>query len=85
MNKTVSLNSGYDMPLLGLGVYGITEDKAETAIASAVAGGYRLIDTASAYKNEEWIGRAIQRSGIRRDELFITSKVWNNAQRLGDI
>ena len=85
MNKTVSLNSGYDMPLLGLGVYGITEDKAETAVASAVASGYRLIDTASAYKNEEWIGRAIQRSGIRRDELFITSKVWNNAQRLGDI
>lgn len=86
LNNTVFLNSNFEMPLLGLGVYKATgENEAENAIASAVASGYRLIDTASVYKNEENVGRGIAKCGIPREELFITTKVWNTAQRLGDI
>ncbi|WP_156353277.1 aldo/keto reductase [Blautia glucerasea] len=74
------------MPLLGLGVYKATGDnEAESAIVNAVQCGYRLIDTASAYKNEENVGRGIARCGVPRKELFITTKIWNNAQRLGDV
>ena len=86
MNNTVFLNTNREMPLLGLGVYKATgENEAENAVISAVESGYRLIDTASVYKNEENVGRGIARCGIPRSELFITSKVWNTAQRLGDI
>ena len=85
MKETVFLNNDREMPLLGLGVYKTADDEAETAITAAVNAGYRLIDTASAYKNEESVGRAIAKCGIPRKDLFITSKIWNNAQRLGDV
>lgn len=74
------------MPLLGLGLYKATsEGEAESAIEAAVQNGYRLIDTASAYKNEENVGRGIARCGIPRRDLFVTTKIWNNAQHLGDV
>lgn len=74
------------MPLLGLGLYKITDNaEAETAITAAVQNGYRLFDTASAYKNEEFVGHALAKCGISRKDLFITTKIWNNAQRLGDV
>ena len=57
----------------------------QQAVAAAVEAGYRLIDTASAYKNEDSVGRAVASCGIPREELFITTKVWNTAQRIGDI
>lgn len=86
MTNAVFLNNARKMPLLGLGVYKATgENEAENAIISAVKCGYRMIDTASAYKNEENVGRGIARCGIPRKELFITTKIWNNAQRLGDV
>ena len=86
MENTVFLNTNREMPLLGLGVYKATgENEAENSIISAVESGYRLIDTASAYKNEENIGRGIARCGVSRGELFVTTKVWNTAQRIGDI
>ena len=85
MRESVFLNTDREMPLLGLGVYKTADNEAETAITAAVHAGYRLIDTASAYKNEESIGKAIAKGGVSRKELFITSKVWNTAQRLGDI
>ena len=85
MKETVFLNNDREMPLLGLGVYKTADGEAETAITAAVNAGYRLIDTASAYKNEESVGRAIAKCGIPRKDLFITSKIWNNAQRLGDV
>ena len=86
MTTAVFLNNDKKMPLLGLGVYKATkENEAENAIIHAVKCGYRLIDTASAYKNEEGVGRGIAKCGIPRKELFITTKIWNNAQRLGDI
>lgn len=80
------LNNQTTMPLLGLGVYKITDDaQVKTAISSAVQAGYRLIDTASVYKNEESVGNAIKSLSVPREELFVTTKVWNTAQRLGDI
>ena len=83
---SIELNSGNRLPLLGLGVYKATDPgEVEVALDCAFEHGYRMIDTASAYKNEEGVGRAIRSSGLKRDELFVTTKVWNNAQRVGDI
>lgn len=86
MTTSVFLNNDCTMPLLGLGLYKITDDaEAETAITAAVQNGYRLFDTASAYKNEECVGHALAKCGIPRKDLFVTTKIWNNAQRLGDV
>lgn len=86
MTTSVFLNNDRTMPLLGLGLYKITDNaEAETAITAAVQNGYRLFDTASAYKNEEFVGHALAKCGIPRKDLFVTTKIWNNAQRLGDV
>ena len=86
MTTSVFLNNECTMPLLGLGLYKITDDaEAETAITAAAQNGYRLFDTASAYKNEEFVGHALAKCGIPRKDLFVTTKIWNNAQRLGDV
>lgn len=82
----IHLNDGREMPLLGLGVYKATDnEELKQAISSAVSLGYRLIDTASFYKNEEGVGKAIQALDIPREDLFVTTKIWNTAQRIGDI
>lgn len=75
--KTVILNNGVEMPILGFGVYQI-EDQAlcEQCVYDAIIAGYRLIDTAAVYMNEEAVGHAIKRSGVKREELFITTKLW---------
>ena len=74
--QTVTLNNGVEMPILGLGVYQLTEPgECERVVSEALELGYRSIDTAASYRNEEAVGRAIAASGIPRDELFITSKV----------
>lgn len=85
ISKTIRLNNGVEMPLLGLGVYKALGNDAQQAVSCALEHGYRLIDTASVYKNEDGVGRALSSSSIPREELFITTKVWNTAQRLGDI
>ena len=73
----VTLHNGVKMPILGFGVYQIEDHAAcEQAVGQALAAGYRLIDTAAAYLNEEAVGRAIKKSGIPRQELFITTKLW---------
>ncbi len=73
----VTLNNGVEMPILGFGVYQITDqEECERSVLAALEAGYRLIDTATAYGNEEAVGRAIKKSGIPREELFITSKLW---------
>ncbi|MEU3464718.1 aldo/keto reductase [Streptomyces sp. NPDC006733] len=73
---SVTLNNGVEMPILGFGVYQIPSDRTERAVSDALAAGYRLLDTAAAYGNEEAVGRAIAASGIRREELFVTTKLW---------
>ena len=72
----VTLSNGVEMPILGFGVYQIPPDDTEQAVSDALEAGYRLIDTAEAYRNEQAVGRAIRASGIPRDELFVTTKVW---------
>ncbi len=73
---TVSLADGVEMPVLGFGVYQIPPEQTERAVADALAAGYRHLDTAAGYGNEEAVGRAIASSGIPRDELFVTTKLW---------
>ncbi|MEW4370945.1 aldo/keto reductase [Paenibacillus kandeliae] len=75
--QTVTLNNGVQMPIIGFGVYQIPDaQQCEDAVYDALMAGYRLIDTAAGYMNEEAVGRAIQRSGIPREQLFITTKLW---------
>jgi 2,5-diketo-D-gluconate reductase A len=73
---TVTLNNGVQMPILGFGVYQVPPEQTEQAVTDALAAGYRHIDTAAAYENEEAVGRAITNSGIPRHELFVTTKLW---------
>jgi len=93
----VTLNNGVRMPILGFGVFQVPDEHTEQVVIDALAAGYRAIDTAASYRNEEAVGRAIAKSGIPRDQLFITTKMWiqhtgedtakrefdNSLQRLG--
>ena len=72
----VTLNNGVKMPLLGYGVYQVTKEECEACVLDAIKVGYRLIDTAQSYFNEESVGNAIEKCGVPREELFITTKVW---------
>ena len=72
----VKLNNGIEMPILGYGVYQVTPEECERCVSDAISVGYRLIDTAQAYGNEEGVGNAIRKSSIPRKDLFITTKVW---------
>ncbi len=72
----VTLNNGVKMPKLGYGVYQVSPDECERCVSDAIAVGYRSIDTAQAYANEEGVGRAVQKSGVKREELFLTTKIW---------
>lgn len=74
--KYITLSNGVKMPMLGYGVYQVTKDECERCVLDALNVGYRLIDTAQSYFNEEEVGNAIVKSGIPRDEIFLTSKVW---------
>ena len=75
--KTVKLNNGVEMPILGLGVFKVSDpQECEDSVCEAIKAGYRLIDTAAAYENEEAVGRGIKKSGVDRQELFITTKLW---------
>lgn len=76
MQKVV-LNNGIEMPILGFGVYQVTDlEECERSVYEAIRTGYRLIDTAAAYQNEEAVGIAIQKSGVPREEIFVTTKLW---------
>lgn len=75
--ETVTLNNGIVMPILGFGVFQVTDlSECERAVVDAIEVGYRLIDTAASYENEEAVGRAIKRSGVPRAQLFVTTKLW---------
>lgn len=74
--KTVTLNNGVVMPQIGYGVYQVSPEECERCVSDALSVGYRMIDTAQVYRNEEGVGAAVRKSGIPRDELFLVSKVW---------
>jgi 2,5-diketo-D-gluconate reductase A len=77
---TIKLNDGHDIPQLGFGVFKVDPDQTERIVSDALEAGYRHIDTAAVYGNEVGVGRAIAASGIPRDELFVTTKLWNSDQ-----
>ena len=74
--ETIKLSNGVEMPVLGYGVFQVSPEECERCVSDAIEVGYRLIDTAQAYFNEEGVGNAIVKSGVPRNELFITTKVW---------
>jgi len=75
--QNVKLNNGVEMPILGFGMFQVTDlAECERSVVDAIQTGYRLIDTAQSYKNEEAVGKAIKQSGVVREELFITTKLW---------
>jgi 2,5-diketo-D-gluconate reductase A len=82
--QKLQLNNGVEMPILGFGVFQVTDaEVCERSVYEALRTGYRLIDTAAAYLNEEAVGKAIKRSGVAREELFVTTKLW--IQPFGDV
>ncbi len=86
ISETIKLSNGVEMPWLGLGVWrSIEGEEVENAVGWALEVGYRSIDTAAIYQNEKGVGRAIKESGINREDIFITTKLWNNDQRSGNI
>ncbi|WP_373101156.1 MULTISPECIES: aldo/keto reductase [Pasteurellaceae] len=74
--KSVKLNNGIDMPMVGFGVYQVSDEDTEKAVLEALKAGYRLLDTAAIYANEAGVGRAIKASGIPREDIFVTTKLW---------
>lgn len=74
--KTILLSNGVEMPLLGYGVYQVTPEACEQCVSDAISVGYRLIDTAQAYGNEEEVGNAVKKSGLPREEFFLVTKIW---------
>lgn len=74
--QTIKLNNGIEMPVLGYGVFQVSPEECERCVLNAISTGYRLIDTAQAYYNEEGVGNAVTRCGVPRNELFLTTKIW---------
>ncbi|MER8089426.1 aldo/keto reductase [Streptomyces sp. NPDC058316] len=77
---SITLNNGVEMPQLGYGVWQVPDDEAARTVATAIEAGYRSIDTAAIYENEKGTGRAVAASGVAREELFVTTKLWNSEQ-----
>ncbi len=77
---TLTLNDGRSIPQIGYGCWQIAEDHAPDLVGQAIKAGYRLIDTAAAYGNEVGCGRGIKESGVPRDQIFLTTKIWNDRQ-----
>ncbi|MER5278239.1 aldo/keto reductase [Streptomyces sp. NPDC002809] len=77
---SLTLNNGVEMPQLGFGVWQVPDDEATAAVATAIESGYRSIDTAAIYRNEVGTGKAIAASGVAREDLFVTTKLWNTEQ-----
>src|SRR3546814_20583286 len=77
---SIKLNDGHDIPQLGLGVWQASNDEAALAVRTALQAGYRHVDTAAIYNNEEGVGAGIRAAGVKREEIFVTTKLWNDAQ-----
>ncbi|MFE0458797.1 aldo/keto reductase [Kitasatospora sp. NPDC058965] len=78
---SITLNNGLAMPQLGFGVWQVADDEAATAVRTAIESGYRSIDTAAVYENEVGTGRGIREAGVPREELFLTTKLWNSGTK----
>jgi len=74
--KQITLSNGVEMPQIGYGVYQVSPDEAERCVSDALSVGYRMVDTAQAYANEEGVGNAVRKSGLKREEVFLVSKIW---------
>ena len=74
--KSIKLNNGVEMPTVGIGVFTFTSDEAESSVEVALKNGYRLVDTANAYVNERGTGRGIKKSGVAREDIFVSTKLW---------
>ena len=74
--QTLKLNNGVEIPILGYGVFLVDPKECERCVTDAIDTGYRMIDTAQAYYNEEGVGAAVKKSGIKREEFFLVTKVW---------
>jgi len=83
--KTVTLNNGVEMPIIGFGVFQIPDNETQAAVEAALAAGYRHLDTAASYGNEEAVGAAIKASGIAREDLWITTKLWIQHNPTGSV
>lgn len=83
--QNVTLNNGVEMPILGFGVFQIPDDETQAAVEAALAAGYRHLDTAASYGNESAVGSAIRASGVPRDELFVTTKLWIQHAPTGNV
>ena len=84
--QTIKTNNGIDVPMLGYGVFKVADgDQCYESVKTALSMGYRHIDTAAIYGNEESVGRAIKDSGVPREDIFLTTKVWNEIQRTGNV
>src|SRR3546814_4604680 len=77
---SIKLNDGHAIPQLGLGVWQASNDEAALAVRTALQAGYRHVDTAAIYNNEEGVGAGIRAAGAKREEIFVTTKLWNDAQ-----
>jgi len=84
MQPTLSLNDGAQIPQLGFGTWQIPEEQAATVVSAALVAGYRMIDTASIYGNETGVGEGIVLSGVAREKIFVTTKLWNSHQGYGE-
>jgi Aldo/keto reductases, related to diketogulonate reductase len=85
LRASVALNNGVRMPWLGLGVFQMDERETVAAVRAALQAGYRSIDTAALYRNERAVGRAVREGGVAREEVFVTTKVWNDDMRRGRV
>lgn len=84
--KYIKLNNNLEMPMLGFGVFKVEDGKeCVDAVKNALAAGYRSIDTAAVYGNEKAVGQGIKESGVKREDIFLTTKVWNEVQRTGNV
>ena len=84
MMEYATLNNGLKMPMAGIGTFLLSPDEAEASVLAALAGGYRLIDTANAYVNEKAVGRAMKKSGLKREEIFLETKLWPSFYEVED-
>ena len=82
---SIKLNTGAEMPAFGLGTWQAPAQEVETAVSSALRAGYKLIDAAAIYRNEPAVGSGIQKSGVKREDIFLISKLWNTKHHPQDV